>query len=76
MSSYDLLMVIPLLAIASCLALSVCVAVIINTGSPPRLEGFSTRERRKLQRALAARTPVLQPPTNTSRRAAAVEICI
>lgn len=76
MSSYDLLMVMPLLAMASCLALVVCIVVILNSASPPRLEGFNTHERRKIQRALAARTPVIQLPTNTSQRAAVVDMRI
>lgn len=74
MPSYDLLMVMPLLAIASSLALFVCIVVIVNGATSPRLEGFSTHERRKIPGVFAARTPVLPPHTNKSRRAAVIDI--
>ena len=67
--SYEILMVMPLLAIASCLALFVSVVVICTSDQHPRIAGFAVRERRKLLRAFAVRTPVLPPPDHATRRA-------
>jgi len=65
---YDILMALPLLAIASCLALFVSVVVILTNNPLPRASGFVIRERRKINRTLAARTPVAQPPSGAVRQ--------
>jgi hypothetical protein len=65
---YETLMVMPFLAVASCLALFVCVIVIFTSEQSPRISGFAVHERRKLHRALAARTPVVPPPDHKIRQ--------
>jgi len=72
--SYQILMFLPFLAIASCLALVVCVLAICKSASPPRADGFAVHERRKMQLALAARTPVMLPPGGASRRAVDIRV--
>ena len=65
---YEILSIMPLLAIVSSLALLVCIVVISTSGTHPRAEGFAVHERRSIHRALARRTPVLQPPGHAPRR--------
>jgi hypothetical protein len=72
--SYQILMVMPFLAIASCLALLVSVVVICTSDQPPRVAGFVVHERRKLHRALTARTPVMPPPDQAIRRAVGLRV--
>ena len=67
---YEIMTVMPLLAIASSLGLLASVLVVFSSHEVPRATGFSVHERRKMQTTLAARTPLLTlPPSDTSRRA-------
>jgi hypothetical protein len=58
---YDILTVMPFLAIASCIALSVVIVVVCSSESLPRAAGFVVCERRKVGQSVRARTPVMQP---------------
>jgi hypothetical protein len=66
---YEVQMVVPLLALASCLALFVCVVVIFANYQLPRVADFAVYERRKLPRGYTGRTPVVPPPVHAIRRA-------
>ena len=66
---YEILLIMPLLAIVSSLALFICIVVISTSGTHPRAEGFAVHERRNIQRASARWTPVLLPPGRAPRRA-------
>ena len=72
---YELLLIMPYLAIASCIALFVCIVVISTTGSLPSAKGFAVYERSRTRRALATRTPVLPSPCSAPQRAFGLRIC-
>ena len=66
---YEILLITPLLAIVSSLALFVCIFVTATGGTHPRAAGFSVSERRRIRRASAPqRSPVLQAPGSAPRR--------
>ena len=65
---YEILLITPLLAIVSSLALFVCIFVTATGGTHPRAAGFSVSERRRIRRASAQRSPVLQAPGSAPRR--------
>jgi len=66
---YQLVLIMPFLAIASCIALLVCVVMILTRGSLLSAKGFAVHERSKTRRASGARTPLLQPSGCAPQRA-------
>ena len=69
--SYGILTVMPLLAIASCLALVVSVFVMFSSNRFRKPKALSFMTDGSLIRTLPARTPLSQPPDDACSRAIA-----